>query len=97
MVRAYGVFCSLFIGLIDPSFPRDSKHFVSIYTLTFNIDLNVIPKLSPEEVFDFADNSYEGPELPAKYQDLILRNDWFLPGKAIKKKRRHRASHGKIR
>ena len=26
----------LFIGLIDPSFPRDSKYFVSVYTLTFN-------------------------------------------------------------
>ena len=89
----HDMFCPV---LLIPAFLATLNMF--LHTLSIiNVDLNVTPKLSMEEVFDIADKSYDGPELPAKYQDLVLRNDWFLPGKAIKKKRRHRASHGKIR
>ena len=60
-------------------------------------DLNVTPRMNPEDVFDFhSDSKYEGPPLPEKYQDLILRRDWYCPGKALRRKRQHRATHGKI-
>ncbi|KAL7530238.1 hypothetical protein ACHAXR_006968, partial [Thalassiosira sp. AJA248-18] len=59
-------------------------------------DLDVTPNLRPEEIFDCSDKNYEGPALPLKYSSIILRNDWFLPGKALRKKRQHRATHGKI-
>lgn len=36
------------------------------------------------------------PTLPEKYQDIILSDDWYIPGKAQRKKRIHRKSHGKI-
>lgn len=52
--------------------------------------------MSPGEVFTLSDKDYEGPPLPAKYQNLILRSDWYRPGKALRKKRQHRATHGKI-
>eukprot|EP00581_Thalassiosira_minuscula_P031015 CAMPEP_0183762784 /NCGR_PEP_ID=MMETSP0739-20130205/9299_1 /TAXON_ID=385413 /ORGANISM="Thalassiosira miniscula, Strain CCMP1093" /LENGTH=241 /DNA_ID=CAMNT_0026001119 /DNA_START=111 /DNA_END=836 /DNA_ORIENTATION=- len=59
-------------------------------------DLDVIPKLSPEEIFNCSDERYEGPPLPMRYQGLTLSHDWYIPGKALRKKRQHRASHGKI-
>ncbi len=36
------------------------------------------------------------PVLPQKYREIILSNDWYIPGKAQRKKRKHRKSHGKI-
>ncbi|EJK62186.1 hypothetical protein THAOC_17213 [Thalassiosira oceanica] len=40
---------------------------------------------------------YEGlkmPELPPRFKDLTLPDDWFVPGKRKLVKRRHRKSHG---
>lgn len=60
--------------------------------------MDVIPNLKPSDIFDInTDNSYEGPPLPLKYQDILLESDWYIPGKALRKNRKHRASHGKIR
>jgi len=59
-------------------------------------DLNVTPKLCAEDVFDCCDQNYEGPALPSRYQGIILRNDWHVPGKAQRNKRQHRASHRRI-
>ena len=36
------------------------------------------------------------PTLPKKYHDIVLSDDWYVPGKAQRKKRKHRKSHGKI-
>lgn len=61
--------------------------------------LNVKPSLDPEEVFDSSNKNYKGPDLPTRFQDLVLPHDWYIPGRNrsnTKKKRVHRASHGKI-
>ena len=34
--------------------------------------------------------------LPQKYRELVLSDDWYVPGKAQRKKRKHRKSRGKI-
>ena len=60
-------------------------------------ELGVYPNLAPEEIFDASDDpNYEGPALPPKYQTITLSRDWYIPGKALRKKRQHRASHGAI-
>ena len=50
---------------------------------------------SVDNVFD-SDVDDAIPTLPKKYQDIILADDWYIPGKAQRKKRVHRKSHGKI-
>eukprot|EP00584_Thalassiosira_punctigera_P012057 CAMPEP_0172557028 /NCGR_PEP_ID=MMETSP1067-20121228/70989_1 /TAXON_ID=265564 ORGANISM="Thalassiosira punctigera, Strain Tpunct2005C2" /NCGR_SAMPLE_ID=MMETSP1067 /ASSEMBLY_ACC=CAM_ASM_000444 /LENGTH=321 /DNA_ID=CAMNT_0013346003 /DNA_START=1 /DNA_END=966 /DNA_ORIENTATION=+ len=59
-------------------------------------DLGVTPDLNSREIFDCSDEKYGGPALPSRYQDLLLPQDWYIPGKALRKKRQHRATHGKI-
>ncbi|KAL7528477.1 hypothetical protein ACHAXR_004942 [Thalassiosira sp. AJA248-18] len=60
-------------------------------------NLGVVPPLKPEEVFVCSDKNYKGPEeMPPRYKDVILPSDWYIPGKSRRKKRQHRASHGKI-
>ena len=56
--------------------------------------LNVTP--SVDTVFDSAADDNIIPSLPQRYRDIILSDDWYIPGKAQRKKRSHRKSHGKI-
>ena len=55
--------------------------------------LDVTP--SVDTVFDQAADDVV-PMLPQKYREIVLSNDWYIPGKARRKKRKHRKSHGKI-
>jgi len=62
-------------------------------------NLGVVPDLKDEDVFSTLDPGYVGsgrPELPPRYDGIILPNDWYIPGKTRRRKRQHRASHGKI-
>jgi len=62
-------------------------------------NLGVLPDLKDEDVFSTLDPGYVGsgrPELPPRYDGIILPNDWYIPGKTRRRKRQHRASHGKI-
>lgn len=60
-------------------------------------ELGFTPDYEPNEVFDPEDTTnYQGPPLPSRYQDLTLLNDWHLPGKEKRRKRRHRKTHGMI-
>ena len=56
----------------------------------------VVPIFDSKDAFDCSDVNYHGPPLPSKYSDLVLPKDWFVPGKARRRKRSHRKSHGKI-
>ncbi|KAL7462818.1 hypothetical protein ACHAXS_003194 [Conticribra weissflogii] len=58
--------------------------------------LGVEPAYEPLEIFHASQPSYRGPNLPPRYADLVLPNDWFVPGKEKRRKRRHRKSHGAI-
>ncbi|KAL7482460.1 hypothetical protein ACHAW6_008130 [Cyclotella cf. meneghiniana] len=61
------------------------------------VDLGFQPNYDPSEIFDPFDTiNYQGPPLPSKYRNLIYLNDWHLPGKAKRRRRRHRRSHGMI-
>lgn len=71
-------------------------------TLTFTAyilqNLGVKPNINKDNIFSSeTDPSYTGPELPSRYDGIILPGDWYIPGKGRRKKRQHRASHGKIR
>eukprot|EP00571_Detonula_confervacea_P000394 CAMPEP_0172313852 /NCGR_PEP_ID=MMETSP1058-20130122/21126_1 /TAXON_ID=83371 /ORGANISM="Detonula confervacea, Strain CCMP 353" /LENGTH=269 /DNA_ID=CAMNT_0013027575 /DNA_START=14 /DNA_END=823 /DNA_ORIENTATION=- len=73
------------------------------YNIFFQIErecvlqnLGVTPTLRAEEIFVISDTNYDGPDLPLRYEDVILPSDWYIPGKAHRKKRQHRATHGKI-
>jgi len=71
------------------------------YNIFFQLErefiLQCILGVSPsvDTVFD-SDVDDAIPTLPEKYQDIILSDDWYIPGKAQRKKRIHRKSHGKI-
>ena len=53
-------------------------------------------KPSVDIAFDQADDDVI-PLLPQKYREIVLSDDWYIPGKAQRnKKRKHRKSHGKI-
>ena len=77
----------------------------SEYNLFFQIEreyilqsLGVTPDLDKNEIFDHFDSNYDGPELPQRYDGIVLPSDWWIPGKGLRrKKRRHRATHGVIR
>ena len=57
--------------------------------------LDVTP--SVDTVFDPAADDNIIPSLPQRYRDIILSDDWYIPGKAQRKKKRsHRKTHGKI-
>jgi hypothetical protein len=56
--------------------------------------LDVTPS-SVDTVFD-PDADDIIPSLPRRYQEIIISDDWYIPGKAQRKKRKHRKSHGKI-
>ena len=59
--------------------------------------LSVEPTYEPCDVFHpETDTHYKGPRLPPRYSGLVLQNDWYVPGKARRRKRRHRKSHGAI-
>ena len=61
------------------------------------VELGFQPDYEYEDVFDPLDSdNYQGPPLPSKYSDLVYLNDWHLPGKEKRRKRRHRKTHGKI-
>ena len=60
-------------------------------------NLGVVPDLKIGEIFTTLDTNYHGPDLPARYEGVILPADWYVPGKGRRKKRQHRASHRKIR
>eukprot|EP01083_Nonionella_stella_P264880 897927_1 len=74
------------------------------YNIFFQIEreyilqnLGVIPNIKEENIFSYNDPSYAGlPAVPARYDGIILPSDWYVPGKSRRKKRQHRASHGKI-
>lgn len=71
------------------------------YNIFFQLErefiLQCILGVSPsvDTVFD-SDVDDAIPTLPEKYQDIMLADDWYIPGKAQRKKRIHRKSHGKI-
>ena len=77
----------------------------SDYNLFFQLEreyilqvrLGVKPEVGHSGVFDPEDKYYQGPPLPSRYKDLVLPCDWYIPGKAQKRKRRQRKSHGNIR
>ena len=50
---------------------------------------------SVDVAFDQAEDDMI-PMLPQKYREIVLSDDWYVPGKAQCKKRKHRKSHGKI-
>jgi len=58
--------------------------------------LAVEPTYEPHEIFHPSQPSYRGPNLPPRYAELVLPNDWYVPGKEKRRKRRHRKSHGAI-
>lgn len=60
-------------------------------------NLGVVPDIKEGEEFSTSDPSYKGPPLPSRYDGIRLPSDWYIPGKGRRKKRQHRASHGKIR
>eukprot|EP00804_Cyclotella_cryptica_P021303 CCRYP_001549-RA/>CCRYP_001549-RA protein AED:0.31 eAED:0.31 QI:0/-1/0/1/-1/1/1/0/326 len=61
------------------------------------VELGFQPDYDCSEIFDpFDTTNYHGPPLPLKYSNLIHLNDWHLPGKEKRRKRRHRRTHGKI-
>ena len=74
----------------------------SAYNIFFQLErefilqsfLDVTP--SVDTVFDSAADDNIIPSLPQRYRDIILSDDWYIPGKAQRKKRSHRKSHGKI-
>lgn len=73
------------------------------YNIFFQIEreyilqnLGVVPDLKDEDVFSTSDPGYGGPELPPRYDGIKLPSDWYIPGKTRRRKRQHRASHGKI-
>ena len=72
---------------------------IFIYSTAYILqNLGVIPDIAEENLFTEDDPKYAGrPPLPARYVGIILPSDWFIPGKTKRKKRQHRASHGKIR
>lgn len=58
--------------------------------------LGVKPNIEPSQIFCLQDENYKGSILPSRYRELILPYDWYIPGKARRRNRRHRKSHGKI-
>lgn len=56
----------------------------------------VKPSLDADSVFNPNCEEYPGPPLPTRYSKLVLPDDWYIPGKGRRRKRRHRKSHGKI-
>ena len=59
--------------------------------------LSVEPTYEPSDIFHpDNDSHYKGPCLPSRYDGLVLPNDWYVPGKTRRRKRRHRKSHGAI-
>ena len=77
-------------------------HYIYIYSSYHSYteyilqNLGVVPDLKDEDVFSTSDPGYGGPELPPRYDGIILPSDWYIPGKTRRRKRQHRASHGKI-
>jgi len=52
---------------------------------------------SPADAFHARQPTYAGhPPLPGRYAALVLPYDWHLPGKELRRKRKHRKSHGVI-
>ena len=73
-------------------------HIITYRTAYILQNLGVKPNINKDNIFSSeTDPSYTGPELPSRYDGIILPGDWYLPGKGRRKKRQHRASHGKIR
>jgi len=84
-----------------PPPPAPTRPYTS-YNLFFQLEREYIlqtlhnhtPTIPPhEEAFD---PTAMAPPLPARYANLILPYDWHIPGKAKRRKRIHRKSHGKI-
>ena len=92
--------CNIFISLYI-SHPYLFTSSLALHTTPEYIlqNLGVLPDLKDEDVFSTSDPGYVGsgrPELPPRYEGIILPNDWYIPGKTRRRKRQHRASHGKI-
>ena len=86
------------------SLPKPSRPYTE-YNLFFQLErehilqvqLGFEPDYEPHDIFDPSDAAnYEGPPLPSRYSDLVYLNDWHLPGKEKRRKRRHRKTHGMI-
>jgi len=63
------------------------------------VSLGFQPTIPPTEIFDPTDAGANYPShlaLPSRYTDLTLLYDWHIPGKARRRKRTHRKSHGVI-
>ena len=84
--------------------PRPTARPYTSYNFFFQLEREYIlqtllgfePTVSPQDVFDPSQGNYEGPPLPPRYANLILPNDWHIPGKTSRRKRLHRKSHGKV-
>ena len=72
------------------------------YNIFFQLErefiLQNILHVMPSDVTTAFDQTIDDtiPMLPHKYSSLLLHDDWYVPSKAERKKRRHRKSHGKI-
>lgn len=56
----------------------------------------VEPTVELNRVFDPSNAMYEGPRMPSRYCMLVLSDDWYVPGKNRRRKRKHTKTHGKI-
>jgi len=71
------------------------------YNIFFQLEREFILQ-SILDVTPSVDNAFDQvvddviPLLPQKYREVVLSDDWYIPGKAQRKKRKHRKSHGKI-
>lgn len=71
------------------------------YNIFFQLEREFILQ-SILDVTPSVDNAFDQvvddviPLLPQKYREVVLSDDWYIPGKAQMKKRKHRKSHGKI-
>ena len=84
--------------------PRKPSRPYTDYNIFFQLEreyilqvlLKVEPNVDADSIFNDTGEGYLGPPLPCRYSTLVLPNDWYVPGKALRKKRKHRKSHGKI-
>ena len=84
--------------------PRPTARPYTSYNFFFQLEREYIlqtllgfePTVAPQDVFDPSQGNYAGPPLPPRYANLILPNDWHIPGKTSRRKRLHRKSHGKV-
>ncbi len=81
---------------ISSTRPRHYTEYNLFFQLEREYILQKIFQVKPQvnhadDIFDPTKPSYSGPPLPKRYDDLILKKDWYIPGN--KKRRKHKKSH----